>query len=183
MCRRCAGRRGLGDRRRRRRDLDRPARRGRPADLRVLPPGDGRSGQGVPGAARCGRPRLAMVGVVARSIGAMRNRPPSRSDVMTEATRRAVEVVGVRQGVQRRHDAAGRRARRCRPHRRGGRVRQPHRSVGMRKVDAAAPDRQPHRADARADPRSTASPPPRPASTRTTGWPSSRPGCSSGAAW
>ena len=62
-----------------------------------------------------------------------------------------------------------------------GRVRVADRAVGLRQVDAAAPDRQPHRADARARCSSTASRPTRPGSTRTTAWRSSRPACSSGA--
>ena len=56
-------------------------------------------------------------------------------------------VAGVGKVFNRGHQPPGRRARRHRPHRRAGRVRQPDRPVGLRQVDAAAPDRQPHRAD------------------------------------
>ena len=70
---------------------------------------------------------------------------------------------------------------RRRPRGRRGRVRVAHRTVRMRQVHAAAPDRRPRPGDQRRRSRSSASPPAARASTRTTASPSSSRGCCRGA--
>ena len=91
----------------------------------------------------------------------------------------SVTVSERHQDVQPRDAEAGRRSRGHRPHRGVGGVRLADRAVRLWQVDVAAADRQPHRADSGRS-SSTASRPARPASTRTTGWRSSRPACSTG---
>ena len=174
-------RRGIRRRRRRRRDLHGPARRDRPPRHRVRAPGDVRPGEGVHRRVRRRRPRA--VDGLARSpcidwlVDARSTAARSRS---TRDAAVAVEVRSVTKtfnaGTPKQVDALvdidldrGVRG-----------VRLADRAVRLRQVDVAAADRQPHRADGRARSWSTASRPVRPASTRTTGWRSSRPGCSTG---
>ena len=170
------GRRQRGDRRRRLGDLDRLARWDRPAGDRVRSGHDQRSGDRVHGGPRCRVPRA--------DDGCARCAGRRRADAQSSSGGggvNAVEVVGLKKIFNPVQEQPGRRAGRHRSRDSTRRVRDADRAVGLRQEHAAASDREPHRADGRDRSRSTARAPSRLGSTRTTGWRSSKPACSSGA--